>query len=130
MTFGEAYDVLEKGGFVTRKGWDGIFLWLKQKTMVKAEWCKDYILKTLAETNGGEVEAEQVICKYDFKNRKVITGFVPQQEDMAANDWTDVYMKVVDGQLEIKVYGKSDNSRDNSGYVGDLFDGVDVYKKP
>ena len=38
MRFGECYEHLEDGGFVTRKGWEnGSFLWLKKKAMKKVE---------------------------------------------------------------------------------------------
>ena len=60
MKFGECYKVLEEGGFVSRTSWNGVFIWLKQKAMVKSEWCKDPVLKMLADANGGEIEAEQV----------------------------------------------------------------------
>ena len=77
MKFGQCYEILENGGFVTRKKWNDSFLWLKQKARVKSEWCKDPILKMIADVNGGIVEAEQTICKYDAIEKKVITGFVP-----------------------------------------------------
>jgi hypothetical protein len=59
MTFGHAIKALKAGHKVARKGWNGrsMFLWLKPAATVKAEWCKDPMLKGLAEANGGEIEA-------------------------------------------------------------------------
>ena len=117
MRFGECYEHLENGGFVTRKGWDGSFLWMKMKAFVKSDWCKDPVLKSIADANGGVIEAEQTICKYDALNKKIITGFVPQQEDMAADVWK---------KIEPEIF----SSKKKSDYVGDLFEGVDLIKKP
>ncbi len=116
MRFSECYEHLENGGFVSRKGWVDSFLWMKQKAVVKSEWCKDPILKAITEANGGSIDAEQTICKYDHIEKKIITGFVPQQEDMAEDVWNKV---------EPSIFGKK-----KSDFVGDLFDGVDFIKKP
>ena len=118
MRFCECYEHLENGGFATRKDWDGSFLWMKKKALVKSDWCKDPILKAIANANGGGIEAEQTLCKYDGLNKKVITGFVPQQEDMAS----DVWRKIEPDILHTKAK-KID-------YAGDLFEGVDLIKKP
>lgn len=118
MRFGECYEHLENGGFATRKGWDGSFLWMKKKAMVAENWCKDLILKAIAKASGGAIEAEQTICKYDKLNKKIITGFVPQQEDMAA----DVWMKIEPDILQ--------TNKPKVDYIGDLFEGVDMIKKP
>jgi len=116
MRFGTCYEILENGGFITRESWNDVFIWLKPKAMVKSEWCKDPILKALANENGGEVEAEQVLCKYSSADKKVMTGWSPQQDDLAATDWKET-------KLEFK-------TKKNEGYVGDLFDGVDVIRRP
>jgi len=116
MKFGESYEILVNGGFVARRDWKDSFLWLKQKANVKSEWCKDPILKMIADANGGEVEAEQTICKYDAENKKIVSGWNPQQEDMAANDWEEIRVNLQPKKKE--------------GYVGDLFDGAEVFKKP
>ena len=118
---------MEIGGLATRNSWDGVFIWMKPKTKVRSEWCKDPILKMLADGNGGEVEAEQVLCKYDLKDKKVMTGWSPQQDDLAADDWNNCYIRSVDDKLDLKVR-ESDEKK--SGFVGDLFDGVDVIRKP
>ena len=116
MKFGESYAILENGGFVTRESWNDVFIWLKPKANVKSEWCKDPILKMIADSNGGEVEAEQVLCKYSTKDKKVMTGWSPQQDDLAATDWKET-------KMQLKPMKKAK-------YTGDLFEGADVYKKP
>ena len=126
MRFTDCYKILENGGFVTRKIWKDTFLWMKQKADVKSEYCKDQILKMIADANGGTVKAEQTICIYNANERKVITGWTPQQNDMAADDWKEVYIKVSNGNMEIKMH-KDENKEQ---YAGDLFDGVDVFRKP
>lgn len=118
MKFGECYKILEEGGFASRKAWNGVFIWLKPKAMVKSEWCKDPILKMLADENGGEVEAEQVLCKYNDLEKKVMTGWSPQQDDLAADDWN---------KFEPDIKGRKKRKGD---YVGDLFEGAEVFKKP
>ena len=118
MRFGECYEHLERGMFISKKGWVDSFLWLKKKAIVKSDWCKDPILKAITDANGGAVEAEQTICKYDGVLKKVITGFVPQQEDMASDDWYVANPKILD------------TGKNKSDYVGDLFEGVDMIKKP
>ena len=119
MRFGECYEHLENGGFVTRKGWGESFLWMKQRAMVAESWCKDPILKSIAKASGGAVMAEQTICKYDALNKKIITGFVPQQEDMATDCWRKVQPKILDfNKNELKF--KED----------DLFKDTEVIKKP
>ena len=132
MKFGECYKILEEGGFVSRTSWNGIFLWLKPKAKVKSEWCKDPVLKMLADANGGEVEAEQVLCKYDKLERKIMTGWSPQQDDLAADDWTSVTVSLEGEKIDIKFQynGIEQNIDVNKLYVGDLFDGAEVFKKP
>jgi hypothetical protein len=132
MKFGECYKILEEGGFVSRMSWSGIFIWLKPKANVKSEWCKDPILKMLADVNGGEVKAEQVLCKYDNLQKNVMTGWSPQQDDLAADDWSQVSVKQDGKKLDIKfLYDGIEQKIDvNKLYVGDLFDGADVIRKP
>ena len=87
-TFGQAVESLKFGKRVTRKGWNGkgMFLWLKPFTLVKSEWCKDPLLKELAENNGGEIEALGTICMKTADN-KILTGWLASQTDILSNDW-------------------------------------------
>ena len=87
-TFGQAVESLKFGKRVARKGWNGkgMFLWLKPFTLVKSEWCKDPLLKELADNNGGEIEALGTICMKTADN-KILTGWLASQTDILSNDW-------------------------------------------
>lgn len=92
MDFGDALRALKNGAKVARKGWNGkgMFLWLKPSTEVKAEWCKDPLLKQLADENGGSIPALGTICMYthDASGRKaILTGWLASQSDMLSEDW-------------------------------------------
>ncbi len=88
MTFGLAIEALKRGDIVTRRGWNGkgMFLWLKPATTVKSEWCKDPLLKCLADRNGGEIETLGTICM-KTADGKVLTGWLASQTDMLSEDW-------------------------------------------
>lgn len=95
MTFGEAIEQMKRGKKVCRKGWNGkgMFLWLKPETQIKAEWCKDEMLKGLVEENGGEILGLGTICMYthDSTGRKaILTGWLSSQSDMLCEDWAVV----------------------------------------
>ena len=87
-SFGEAIESLKNGFKVSRKGWNGkgMFLWLKEGTMVKAEWCHDDELKKIAKNNGGEIEALPTICLKTADN-KILSGWLASQTDILSNDW-------------------------------------------
>lgn len=87
-SFGFAIRALKGGYKVTREGWNGkgMYLWLKPPTKVNAEFCKDPILKEIAQRNGGEIEALGTICMKTADN-KVLTGWLANQTDMLAEDW-------------------------------------------
>lgn len=86
MNFGQAIKALKEGKKVRREDWpEGSFLWLKPAARVKAEWCKDPLLKQLAEDNGGEIDAQATVCAH--LNGEIISGFTPLSEDMIAEDW-------------------------------------------
>ena len=88
MTFGLAIEALKRGDIVTRRGWNGkgMFLWLKPATTIKSEWCKDPLLKSLADSNGGEIEALGTICMKTADD-KVLSGWLASQTDMLSEDW-------------------------------------------
>ena len=95
MTFGEAIEALKQGKKVQRLGWNGkgMFLWLKPATTIKSEWCKDPMLKSLCDENGGEILALGTICMYthDSTGRKaILTGWLASQSDMLLDDWVVV----------------------------------------
>lgn len=92
MDFGKAIEALKAGKRVARKGWNGkgMFLWLKPAVEVKAEWCKDPMLKKLADDNGGAIQALGTICMYthDSTGRQaILTGWLASQSDMLLEDW-------------------------------------------
>lgn len=91
MTFGQALDALKDGKMVARKGWNGkgMFLWYMQPTVVKADWCREPVLKKLAEANGGEIECNGSIRMF-AADGKVTTGWLASQVDMMADDWMEV----------------------------------------
>lgn len=91
-TFGEAIEALKQGKKVARKGWNGkgMYLWLKPAATIKAEWCKDPILKDIAEANGGEVEALGTICM-KTADGKILTGWLASQTDMLLEDWVIIH---------------------------------------
>lgn len=88
MNYVDAISALQKGEKARRTCWKdyGIFVWLKPATTIKVEWCKDPILKAIAEENGGTVEAADAICMLTA-NKIVITGWVASAIDMTAEDW-------------------------------------------
>ena len=92
MTFGDAIEALKQGKKVTRKGWSnkGMFLWLKHGTEIPSEWCKDPMLKQLADKNGGMIIGLPTICIYtlDSNGRSaVLTGWSASTTDMLSDDW-------------------------------------------
>jgi hypothetical protein len=95
LTFGSAIEALKAGKTVTRAGWNGrgMFLWLKPETTIKSEWCKDELLKHLADKNGGEILGLGTVCMYthDSTGRKaILTGWLASQSDMLSEDWVIV----------------------------------------
>lgn len=91
LGFSIAIEALRYGKKVTKANWNkDEFLWLKPATRIKAEWCKDEELKTLVESNGGEIDACNTICKYLFTDKKeyqVLTGWMPSQKELFDQDW-------------------------------------------
>lgn len=91
LTFGQAIENLKQGKKVTRKGWNGkgMFLWLKPAGTIKAEWCKDPLLKAIVESNGGEIAALGTICMLTANN-EIVSGWTASQSDMLSEDWEEV----------------------------------------
>ena len=88
LNFGDAIKALKEGRKVARKGWNGknMWLWLKPAATIKAEWCKDPMLKEIVDSNGGEAEALGTICMKTDDN-KILTGWLASQTDMLCEDW-------------------------------------------
>ncbi len=89
--FGGAIRALKYGMKVARKGWNGkgMFLWLKPAATVKSEWCKDPMLKGLADANGGLIEALGTICMYTAQHQ-ILSGWLASQTDILSEDWVVV----------------------------------------
>ena len=88
LNFGDAIKALKEGKKVARKGWNGknMHLWLKPAAIIKAEWCKDTMLKEIVDANGGEAEALGTICM-KIADNKILTGWLASQTDMLCEDW-------------------------------------------
>ena len=88
MTFGGAIAALKQGKKVARQGWNGkgMWLWLKEGTMVKSDWCHDPALKAIADKNGGEIEALGTVCMKTADN-KILSGWLASQTDVLSHDW-------------------------------------------
>lgn len=88
MTFGGAIAALKQGKKVARQGWNGkgMWLWLKEGTMVKSDWCHDPALKAIANKNGGEIEALGTVCMKTADN-KILSGWLASQTDVLSHDW-------------------------------------------
>ena len=88
MDIGQAVGALKEGKKVTRSGWNGknMFLWLKKGTLIQSEWCKDEMLKSLADANGGVIEGLPTVCMKTACG-KILTGWLASQSDLLAEDW-------------------------------------------
>ncbi len=91
MDFGNAIQALKRGKKVARKGWNGkkMFLWLKPAALVKSEWCKDPMLKALADEAGGQIPALGTICMFTAQ-KEILSGWLASQTDILASDWVVV----------------------------------------
>lgn len=92
LNFGAALEALKKGHKVSREGWNGkgMYLWLKPEALVKAEWCKDLMLKDIVEANEGEILALGTICMFTHNSsgrKAILTGWSASQSDMLSEDW-------------------------------------------
>lgn len=81
MNFGQAIEILKKGGKVTRKGWNGkgMFLFLATGKNFQSE-------------NLGEALPEivnDVICMKTAQNT-ICIGWLASQTDMLAEDWEEI----------------------------------------
>lgn len=89
---GYAIRMLKSGRKVRRAAWRDKtkYIWLKQGTTIKSEWCKDPELKAAADANGGEIEGSPVICMFMTKcglAHYILTGWHPTPCDVLAEDW-------------------------------------------
>lgn len=93
MNFGQAIEALKAGKKVARKGWIGMFLWLKQGVLIESDWCHDPMLKRLVNEYGGEILELPTICMYTHDSTglpAILTGWHASQCDMLVEDWVIV----------------------------------------
>lgn len=129
MDFGWAINALKAGHKVTRKGWNGkgMFLWLMPANNVKAEWCKEPVLKKLAEDNGGEIPCLGTIRMYthDSTGRKaVLTGWLASQSDMLEEDWMEWQTEEQNSVDKLPKAGSMENCEILSNAINQLLDKV------
>ena len=135
MDFAWALNALKAGRMVTCKDWKNRrFLWLKPAVRVEANWCHDPVLKELAEQVGGIAATPTIsTCFRDPGGAWTIsTGWVPQQEDLFAENWMDypVDAKMYEGvPLDVDIdklpkAGSMDNCEKLSNAINQLLDKV------
>ena len=130
MNFGWAIEQLKAGNKVTRKGWNGkgMYLWLMPAATVKAEWCKEPVLKRLAEDNGGEIECLGTIRMYTAQ-KAVLTGWLASQSDMLAEDWDYACVSPEDEQdsiAKLPKAGSMENCEILSKAINQLLESIGV----
>lgn len=86
LPFSTALSWLLGGAKIKRACWGEPYLWLLSAATVKAEWCREAHLKQLCTDNQGQIECEASIRCWT-EDKKVLTGWVPSQSDMFAEDW-------------------------------------------
>ena len=88
MNFGEAIELLKQGKKVARDAWYDCIIWLKPGVMIQSDWCKDPILKSIVDNNGGSMDAMPTLCM--ASSGFVFTGWALEVSDMLADDWVEV----------------------------------------
>jgi hypothetical protein len=91
MTFGQAIAAAKDGARVTRGGWngEGQYVYYQEGSVIKAEDCKNLILKQQAEDLGGCIT---ISSHLDFFSASgfIVIGWLASQTDMLATDWRTV----------------------------------------
>lgn len=91
INFGQAIEAIKAGKKVARYGWNGkgMYLWLLPEARIPKDWCHDEKLK---ECFGDE---DELLCLPSIRmythnssgRNAVLTGWIPSQSDIFANDW-------------------------------------------
>ncbi len=90
LSFSEAFEYLEKGKKITRKGWNGKDMWLsischeKKSIPSTSFWSKNNA--NFAIEQGGEATVLPCITMKTALN-EIQMGWVPSQQDMFSKDW-------------------------------------------
>jgi len=88
VTFGQAIAAAREGARITRDGWNGKgqYVYYQPGSVIKAEDCRNKVLKEQAEDLGGSI----TLCPHldFFSAHKVVQiGWLASQTDMLAEDW-------------------------------------------
>ena len=91
MTFGQAIAAAKEGARITRVGWNGKgqYVYYQEGSVIKAEDCRNPILKNQAEEKGGSIR----ICSHlDFYSAHGVVqiGWLASQTDMLSDDWETI----------------------------------------
>ena len=91
MTFGQAIAAAKEGARITRDGWNGKgqYVYYQEGSVIKAEDCRNPVLKRQAEENGGHITLSPHLDFYSAHN-VVQCGWLASQTDMLACDWRAV----------------------------------------
>lgn len=86
MDFSDALRALKCGKYVTRKVWEYDLLWLRKEN----EFDSSSVLCTKQRDimENSNVLSVGCICIYNKLKKTLSYGWIPQQEDMMATDWT------------------------------------------
>ncbi len=98
-TFGEALEVLKKGGKVARRGWNGKGMWLSlsvgpsislaNSRSIPSQMFWSENNRKYAEENGGYATVLPCITMKTASG-EILMGWLASQSDMLANDWVFV----------------------------------------
>jgi hypothetical protein len=93
MKFGDAFEALKEGKQISREGWNekGMFLFVLTGGKIPSTAIHDPLLRQVLEEQGAfdensKFEALPTIRMFTA-DRKVLTGWIPSQSDMFAEDW-------------------------------------------
>lgn len=127
MRFSWALAELQLGFKVTRKHWkNNQFLWRKPAVRVEAAWCHDPVLKKLAEQQDGVPATPTIsVADKDVDGTWIITtGWIPQQYDLFAEDWTTWQTEEQDSIDKLPKAGGMANCDKLSNSINQLLDTV------
>jgi len=88
MTFGQAIAAAKEGARISRDRWNGKgqYVYYQEGSVIKAEDCRNPILKKQAEASDGFIEIAphlDFFCSQGY----VVCGWLASQTDMLSDDW-------------------------------------------
>jgi len=88
LAFGEALEILKRGGKIARKGWNGkgMFLAIQKGSVINSEQARGGVAKYLADDGQDKIKIGDHI---DMKaaDGSVVVGWLASQTDMLSEDW-------------------------------------------